>query len=255
LQTDAVPPASLRQRSRSAGLLLLLGGAWALTPQAVPLYDGIGFPDEPYRYVPAHAGAPAATSAQVTLPVSGGVNVGGLIANSGELGPQVSVYAPPKAFAVAGSAPVVVAARPVAPTPPLPPGRIDSNVYVLSFTSAGGPVTLVPQAQSPALTLRSVSSVPAQPVLAYRPAPGSAWQLLSTRRIGRDLSDAKAPGAGEYVLVQPRDAGTRRSGGGSSVLLLLAATVVLMALVLLAVRLLSRRGAPPPDPTGPAAAS
>ena len=42
----------------------LLGLGWLLTPRtAPPLYDGVGFPDEPYRFVVAPAGAPKTTKA------------------------------------------------------------------------------------------------------------------------------------------------------------------------------------------------
>ena len=230
----------VRGVARWTVLLALLGLAWLLTPHPVPLYDGIGFPDEPYRYVPAHAGGVPATSAQIRLAVSGGANTGGLVANSSEAGPQVSVYAPPHAFAAPGTAPVVVTARPVPPAPALPPGMLDSNVYALSFTSSAGPVTLVPAAQTPTITMRSVSVSPAEPVFEYRPTPTSKWQELKTRRVGRDLSNASIPGAGEYALVQ--SGAGKGSGGRGPLYAVLGATVALMVLVVVGVRVVARRG-------------
>lgn len=239
MQTGRVPSSTLvRVTARWSLLLLALSVAWALTPHPVPLYDGIGFPDEPYRFVPARPGAAPATPAQVTLPVSGGVNVGGIIANSAEVGPQVSVYAPPRAFAAPGKAPVVVSARPVAPVPPLPAGRVDSNVYVLAFTSADGPVSLVKEAQTPAITMRSVSTTPAEPVFAYRPSPTASWQWLPTRRVGRDLSDAKAPGAGEYVLVLRSGA---KAAGHTALYVVLGGVLLLVVGVIVGVRLMAKR--------------
>ena len=241
MQTGRVPSSHVvRATARWSLLLLALTAVWALTPHPVPLYDGIGFPDEPYRFVPARAGAAPATSATVSLPVSGGVNVGGIIANSAEVGPQVSVYAPPRAFAAPGKAPVVVTARPAAPTPPLPKGRVDSNVYVLTFTSADGPVSLVKEAQTPAITMRSVSTTPAEPVFAYRASPSAAWQWLPTRRVGRDLSDAKAPGAGEYVLVLRSGA---KAGGHTALYALLGVVLLLVLGVIVGVRLAAQRSA------------
>src|SRR5881409_3272013 len=113
----------MRQRYRWGAVAVLLGLGALLSPAAVPLYDGVGFPDEPYRFVPPRGDNPAATTATVSLRVSGGVNSGGLLANSAELGPQVSVYAPPRAFqAPAGStAPIRLTATPVAVTSPAPP--------------------------------------------------------------------------------------------------------------------------------------
>jgi hypothetical protein len=217
---------------------------WLVSAQQVPLYDGIGFPDEPYRFLPARPGSGAAgpaTVATVTLKVSGGVNTGGLIANSAELGPQISVFAPPRAFATTGTSAVVLTATPVLPVEPLPSGTLDSNVYNLSFTSTGGEVTLVPGAQSPTITMRAVTITPTLPVFEYRPAPGRPWKELRTRQVGRDIFNAVATGAGEYALVQA--GGSKPSGSSSRAPLyaVLGATVLLMLGVLVGVRVLSRR--------------
>jgi hypothetical protein len=228
----------LADRSRWLVLAGLLCVVWLMTPNPVPLYDGIGFPDEPYRYVGA---TPAPTTAQVTLPVKGGANTGGLFANSAELGPQVSLFAPPRAFAVSGTAPVVVKGRAVAAAPPPPPGTIDSNVYAVSFTSAAGPVTLVADAQPPAITLRSASQATSGPVLAYRADPAAPWRELKTRRVGRDIYNALVPGPGQFVLVKPAQTTPRTPGGRGALYVVIGATVLLMAAVLVGVRLLSRR--------------
>ena len=50
----------------------------------------------------------------------------------------------------AGTQPIILRLSPVAAVPPLPQGTVDSNVYTLSVTSAGGPVSVAPAAQSPA---------------------------------------------------------------------------------------------------------
>jgi hypothetical protein len=235
-------------------LAVLLAIAWLTAPHAVPLYDGIGFPDEPYRFVPpVSSGTPAATVAEVELKVAGGSNTSGLIVNSRELGPQISVYAPPHAFAAPGTAPILLSARPVPPTPPLPRGTLDSNVYALSLTSTAGPVTIVAAAQPPAITMRAVTVTPTQPVFVYRADPTSTWRELKTRRIGQDIFNANAPGQGEYALVQIGRAPTGPSSGSSRgpLYAVLGATALLMVLVLAGVRLLSRRGAAhdPEEPT------
>jgi hypothetical protein len=223
-------------------LIAALGLVWLTTAQPVPLYDGIGFPDEPYRFVPPRGPGPAATSAQVDLKVADGSNVGGLIVNTREAGPQVSVFAPPHAFAAPGTAPVVLAVRPVPPQPPLPPGELESNVYTLSLTSTAGAVSLVPEAQPPAITMRSVTTQPPEPVFHYRAKPAGKWQEIKTRRVGRDIYNAVALGPGEYVLM--RDAGPLKkasSGGRGGLYAVLGGTVVLMALVIGGVRLLARK--------------
>jgi hypothetical protein len=228
--------------TRWFALSCLLAVAWLAAPHPVALYDGIGFPDEPYRFVPARPGVAAATSAQIRLPVAGGLNTGGLVANSAEVGPQVSFYAPPRAFAVTGTAAITVAARPVPLVAPPPPGKVDSNVYELSFTSPDGPVRVVSAAQPPAITMRSVSNAPSEPVFEYRPTPTSPWQELQTRRIGRDISNAHAPGAGEYVLaLQSSDSGKSSGTSAVALLALVGATVVIVAGVIVAVRISAAR--------------
>lgn len=238
-QTTRAPGAA-----RWAVLALLVGLGWLVSVQPVPLYDGIGFPDEPYRFIPARQGSRAAgpaTVATVTLKVSGGVNTGGLIANSAELGPQISVFAPPRAFATTGTASVVLTATPVLPVEPLPSGTLDSNIYALTFTSADGQVTLVPGAQSPTVTMRAVSITTSLPVFEYRAAQGEPWKELRTRQVGRDIFNAVAPGAGEYALVQAGGSKPSSSSSRAPLYAVLGATVLLMLGVLIGVRVLSRR--------------
>jgi hypothetical protein len=225
-------------------LAVALGLVWLVSAAPVPLYDGIGFPDEPYRFVPPRGNGPAATSAQVELKVAGGSNIGGLIVNTREAGPQASVFAPPHAFLATGTAPVVLEIKPVEPQPPLP-GKPVSNVYELSMTSTAGPVTIDAAAQPPAITMRSTTPGPPAPVFEYRVAPGQAWRELKTRQVGRDIFNALAPGAGEYLLAQVGTTSDAKSGSGghSGLFVVLGATVLLMAAVIVGVRVLSRRAA------------
>jgi hypothetical protein len=225
-------------------LLICLG--WLVSVQPVPLYDGIGFPDEPYRFLPARAGSAAAgpaTVAKVTLKVAGGVNTGGLIANSAETGPQVSVYAPPRAFATTGNNPIELTATPVVPDPPLPKGTLDSNVYDLEFTSAGGQVKLVPAAQTPTITLRAVSIRDSLPVFEYRPASGQSWKEVRTRQVGRDIFNALATAPGQYALVQSGDSSPSGASSRGPLYAILGATLLLMLGVVVGVRVLGRRAA------------
>jgi hypothetical protein len=236
-------PTRARGAARWALLAAALGVAWLTTANPVPLYDGIGFPDEPYRFVPTRAGTPAATSAEVQLKVAGGSNTGGLIVNTRESGPQASVFAPPHAFLAAGTTPVTLSLRPLPAEPPLP-GTAVSNIYELSLTSAAGPVTLDPQAQPPAITLRSTTPGPPAPVFAYRVGASEAWREIKTRRVGRDIFTAAAPGAGQYILVQlGKETDKKSSGGRGGLYAVLGATVLLMVAVIVGVRLLARRAA------------
>jgi hypothetical protein len=239
-----VPTATSAPRAARWSLLVVaLGVVWLTSAQPVPLYDGIGFPDEPYRFVPPRGAGPAATSAQVDLKVAGGTNTGGLIVNTREAGPQASVFAPPHAFAAPGSAPIVLAVKPVPPQPPMPAGVLESNVYALTLTSAAGSVSVVPEAQPPAITMRSVTVLPPEPVFHYRPGPTEPWREVKTRRVGRDIYNAVAPGAGEYVLIRDAAPPGKKSAGDSrgTLYAVLGVTVLLVLGVIVAVRLLSRR--------------
>jgi hypothetical protein len=235
-----------RGAARWALLLAALGLVWLTTANPVPLYDGIGFPDEPYRFVPARGSGPAATSAQVDLKVAGGSNTGGLIVNTREAGPQASVFAPPHAFAAPGVAPIALVIRPVPPQQPMPTGVLESNVYALSLTSTAGPVTVVPEAQPPAITMRSVTTLTPEPVFHYRATPAQKWRELKTRRVGRDIYNAIAPGPGEYVLVRDAAGPAKKSAssdGRGALYAVLGATLLLVVGVIVGVRVLSRRAA------------
>lgn len=226
---------------RGAALSSLLGLVWLVSPAGVPLYDGVGLPDEPYRFVPpATASARPATAASVRLRVVGGVNDGGLIANSAEQGPQVSVYAPPQAFATTTAATsLTVSATPVTPTPPEPPGERSSNSYLLRFVAAGLPATLRPQAQAPTITMRVADADGPPPLFAYRPAPSEPWRALAARAVGADVYTTTVPGAGEYVLVRSAPAPSARAPGRGLPALGLAAGavgVLLLVAVLLGLR-------------------
>ena len=235
----------MQQRRRWVAVLVLLAGAWVATPSPVPLYDGVGFPDEPYRYVPARDdNLPAATAAQVQLPVEGGINTRGLIANSAERGPQVTVYAPPQAFQVArpdSVAPLRVRAEPVPPTEP-PRGDLVSNVYAVTLTSADGPVSVRPEAQPPVITLRAVSEQPPAPVMHHRTRPGEPWRTLPTKRVGRHHFHADVPGEGEFVLARAWTRAGDSTGTGPLVAAGVLALVVLTAAVL-GLRVAGRRRA------------
>lgn len=241
----------MRQGWRWGAVAVLIAVGALLSPNAVPLYDGVGFPDEPYRFVPTRSsGTPAATSATVSLRVSDRVNSGGLLANSAELGPQVSVYAPPKAFQVPAesAAPIRLTAQPVPLTPPAPPGEIDSNVYSVAFSSPAGEVTLRSDAQRPGITLRAVSSREPFPVMYYRASPTEKWRELVTRRVGRDNFNSVVPGPGEYALARAGGGTAEKSGSSSTgLLVVVGAVVLLMVAVVVGVRLAGRRAGEEPS--------
>jgi hypothetical protein len=217
------------RRWAAAAAVVTLG--WLATPNAVPIYDGVGQPDEPYRYVTAPQGYQAtspATSGTVQSPVVDGVNSQGMSAQTMERGPQASLFVPPKGLAAAGG-PISVTITPLAATSPPAGAVVDGNLYRLSITSPAGPVTLTPQAAIATLYLRSTMSVQPGPVMEYRPDASQDWRALKTSRGGQDIYVSTFPGAGEYALAFTKTA----AGKGSSPLpfVLIGGGVLLVGIV------------------------
>src|SRR5581483_6600436 len=92
--------------------LVALRGVWlAAPPHGVPLYDGIGFPDEPYRYVDPPAGSkatPAPTLATASTDAANGSNPHAFYANSAEVGPQIAIFLGPNAVVAPPSVSTIV---------------------------------------------------------------------------------------------------------------------------------------------------
>ena len=239
----ATPRLPARSAARWAALATALSLVWLVAPGGVPLYDGVGFPDEPYRFVPVRdTKLPAATSARITLRLEGGLNPGGLVANSAERGPQVSFFAPPQAFrAPTDAAELVAAAVPVQPERPAPPGTAVSNTYLLTFTAGQTAASLNPAAQAPAISLRATAVEPPLPVFVYRATPAEPWRTLATQRVGTDIFTTKAPGAGEFALASIPRPPSQQSASKGPLLLVIGLGVVLVAGALVAVRVAGQR--------------
>jgi hypothetical protein len=248
-----VPVNSARRRWIAGALLVGVG--WLASPSAVPVYDGISAPDEPYRYVSPPPGATKtapATSVSVNTPVAGGSNSQGLSLQTGETGPQMSVFLPQFAMRAA-TGPIHIAVTPAAPTD-LPPGATaDGNVYVIAMTAPGGPVTLDKKyAAIATLYLRATSQRAPQPTMYYRPAAGAAWTALGTTAGGLDIRVSSFPGAGQYVLAKAGTAAAANAGSGMPVLpIVLVGVLVVLAAAVVVVRLRSAAG----DAAGTAAPS
>jgi hypothetical protein len=219
----------LVRRAGVALVLVTLGRL--LSPAAVPVYDGLGAPDEPYRYAapPAGTGRTAPpTTATATSPLVNGRTRNGLSVTSAENGPQVSVYLPVGALASSGSS-VVVTATPVAPTDQPPGGRIDGNVYDVAFRAAG-PVTLTSSAALAQITLRATTPPRVPPVMEHRSAAGQPWQPLKTVRFGFDIYTSDFTGPGQYALAVVKVA-PQKKGASPTPYLLLGGVVLLVAVV------------------------
>lgn len=202
---------SARRRWPAAALLVTVG--WLASPQAVPVYDGVGAPDEPYRFVTRPAGAAATappTSAGDQSPVASGRSTKGLSIQTAEVGAQCSLYLPPKALAASGGA-VQIGAVPRAPSDQPTSGRIDGNVYLITLTDPAGPVSLTDQAALATVYLRATTARQPGPTMQFRPSASARWKTLQTSRGGQDVYVARFTGPGQYALAF---ATAIRSGGG-----------------------------------------
>jgi hypothetical protein len=250
-------------RRRLVGLAALsaaaLVAAWIVTPHSIPIYDGVGFPDEPYRYVQAPAGVGVHTSpptpAAGSTVLSGGTNPAELLAPSQEQGPQVVVFIGVHAVrAPAAATSLTVQASPRAPEGPPPGVIVSGNAYRITIGSNAGPVTLDSH-QIAAVQLRATSAAQPGPSMYFRPAAGHAWQEQKTERTGNDIYQSLISGPGDYLLAFQRNgsasagaSGTppARTGPGVPALVIVLAILVLgMAAVVIAIRVRrSRRGSP-----------
>jgi hypothetical protein len=226
---------------------LLVAGALLIATEGTPLYDGIGFPDEPYRYVDPPAGhhqKNAPTDATATLTLLHGVNKGEGLVSSRESGPQVALYIPPGELHVTSSATrLTVRARPV-PGGALPvDGTPNSNVYELDLGPA--PVTFSGSPPNvPNISLREAVYQSVLAVMEYRATESSPWKRLPTQQVGRDVFLGFVQGPGQYVLVQPGAGSDQRSrdrGSNRQLVLILGACVLILGVLIASMRGISRR--------------
>jgi hypothetical protein len=209
----------MRRRPAPAVLVLVLAVlALAATvaarpPHAPPLYDGIGFPDEPYRWVVPPPGEYrtqlAATAAIARIPVSDGTNMAGQ-ALSSEQGPQVGVSVERGALAVPpGVSTIMLRAEPQAP-PGIQPdhGQVVSNLYTLTADAGGQAVSLAP-GHTLLVNMRAVRPT-SQAVVICR-WTGQQWEQLPTTRVGADIYAAKLDTLGPLAAVR-LDPGAPPSG-------------------------------------------
>lgn len=224
---------SARRRWAVAALLVTVG--WLITPQPVPVYDGVGNPDEPYRYVLPPKGAKDTappTTGTMTSPVRNGTNAFGMSIQTAEKGPQASLFVPPMALASPGTK-VTVTLTPQAPKDQPPGATIDGNVYLLALTDPAGPVTRTDKAAIATLYLRATTAAQPGPLMQYRSEPTIPWQALKTSRGGMDVYVSAYAGPGQYAL-----AFVDGQSDGTSVLpLVLLGVLALLALVVVLVRL------------------
>jgi hypothetical protein len=221
--------------------LALLGVGWALMPRAaLPLYDGVGFPDEPYRFVQPPAGAKhtkAPTTGRDQVGVRRGRNIAELLAASAEQAPQVSVFFPAGLLATpAGTTQVTVVAAPAQALPTAAGQHLWSNVYDITATPAA---SIRSGALQATITMRAATAQRPEPQIAYY--AGGRWTRVPTFAVGRDIYSAQLTRLGRFAVIGavPLDvsqlAGAKRGSTASIVGIVVGvgALVVLVALFLI----------------------
>ena len=198
----------LSRRTRLLALAVAaLALAWTFTPvmRTPPLYDGLGFPDEPYRYVTAPAGyrhtSPPSTAAQDVPIRAGGSTTYDAV--SAELGPQVEVFLNQESLrAPAGSTVAHLRATPVTPTTQPSDGEVWGNVYRLSANTNVGAAAIVAGGRLDSIRLRAPTGPPPTGQIEFRDASG--WHRLTTSKIGNDIYAAPLGGVGDYAVIAPK---------------------------------------------------
>jgi hypothetical protein len=204
----------------------MLAVAAVVAPGAVPMYDGIGNPDEPYRYVQPPAGyrvTKPPTTATAELSVRNGHSAAAQI-NTAEFGPQLALLVPAGAFASSSSSRLTVTAAPIAaPDPPPSDGRIVGNVYRVTATATAGTVDLIGLGnQAPVLDMRAPTA--RQPGPVFEHLGHGRWTAYKTSRVGNDVYRVRMDALGDWALVRRAASGT--SSGSRGKILAVAAAVL-----------------------------
>lgn len=219
---------------RLLAAVLLVGAGALASPTVVPVYDGVGNPDEPYRYADTPQAPPPVS---VTVPVGNGSSAPVRLA-SAEKGPQVLVDLARGAF-TATSPTVTLTAVPLpGDGQRAPQGTLDGNVYRL--TASPGAV-LQPDTANGFLFLRSAVMTKPDPVLVHRLRPADPWRTLPTTRTGRDVLSTPFRALGDYAVVDRPGSVPLSDAAGLSATRVALVVGGLVLLVLLAVLVLRRR--------------
>jgi hypothetical protein len=237
-----------------------LGVAWLAFPAAAPLYDGVGFPDEPYGYVSRPAGNAVVTKPPTSavvdrLPVVAGGTTQSIDFASSEQGPQIIVQVPTGTlYAPAGARTVDVRADPRAPDGVVDGQKLDGNVYRITATSALGAPTMRMGRRKVLVVMRATTGRQPGPVMVFRDVRGQQWTRLATSREGTDIYAAPARGFGDYALVfglpaaRPTAGATKAAGKGRAGILggvlIVGGLVVVLAVIVGTIRI-SRTGRAP----------
>ncbi|MDQ1496147.1 MAG: hypothetical protein QOG69_2630 [Actinomycetota bacterium] len=250
-------PAHTHPGRRSAAVVLAalaaLVLAWLVVPPvSTPLYDGIGAPDEPYRYVAPPAGAKHTQPPHVATADSdaaGGTNLHPFYVSSDEIGPQILMFISKGSLVVpSGVTGVRVTATPLAPDQSPAGATIDGNVYrvtatALAGTSVQGPLTFGSAGASEStITMRATSARQPSPSFVFRATPSDTWQRVTAVRVGNDIYRATVTHAGDYALAFFTSGAHGKSNTVTQALEIGGLALVILAAIIVVIRLSRRRG-------------
>jgi hypothetical protein len=219
-------------RKLAVAVLLVALGRLA-SPAAVPVYDGIGAPDEPYKYVGGQR--PPAASVSTTVAVRAGSS-SPVQVRSAEQGPQVLLDLAAGAFAATSPTLTVTSTPLKADGTAVPQGTIDGNVYRITATPGA---RLQPERAQGFLFLRAAVMTKPDPVVVYRDTDRDPWEKVKTVRAGRDILSTPFLALGDYAVVRlPGSEPQSQAGGlsGARLALLIGGVLVLVVLTVLVLR-------------------
>jgi hypothetical protein len=194
----------------------LIVGISLFSNHIVPLYDGVGFPDEPYRYVNPPTAAKKTlppSPAETNVVLSHSTNPNDFSFASREQGPQVNIYVYRLSLQSSAAVPkITFKAEPKDPgNTKTPKGKIAGNYYRFGAIGEGGTASFKTTEGIGYLYLRLPQRFPAGASVIYRTSAKDKWQPLTTQRTGNDIYEAKLKGFGDYALVQSKDSSSKPS--------------------------------------------
>jgi len=189
----------------ASGLAVI--GVATLGKTTIPLYDGVGFPDELYRYADQSHKPKTKPPDSPSLPFDPQTaQQQGLTLISSEQGPQLNVYIYPSSIELSQNVLYgTFSAKALAPTTEPSDGTIDGNVYRLSGSVNTGTFTIMKAADVGSynsIELRLPQGFPADPTMEYKPSKDGTWHQLSTYKVGNDIYESPdLNNFGDYALV------------------------------------------------------
>lgn len=214
----------------------------------VPLYDGVGFPDEPYRYVQSTNASNKQPTPEVQSVTTKDL-LDGYSIKSNEVGPQVKlVFGPAGVTLPSGASSVKISMVPSAPKSQPSDGKIVGNVYTINGVSDAGDVLLKPNYVYVYLRLPQKVSYSTQPDIIFRGPTDKGWKILPTNQTGNDIFEAALNNWGDYAMSVGSKSGAATASGKSyksstnqRLLTALIVTVLIVGGILVVIRLASKR--------------